>query len=122
MAAVLLAAGEPGHRYASASARLMLHQPYWDGDAISSYAQADDLKNQARESDRQRQHWASTLAELTGSDAASLDARMMRDVHLTAAEAKELGLVDHVLGGMSSSTPGLTPQANAESRAEPTQG
>lgn len=100
MAAVLLAAGEPGHRYASESARLMIHQPYWDSDAVGSYSQADDLKVQAHESDRQRQHWAATLAALTGSDAAALDSKMVRDVNLTAAEAKEMGLIDHILGGM----------------------
>jgi len=39
MAAVLLAAGEPGHRYASESARLMVHQPYWDRYSAGEYSQ-----------------------------------------------------------------------------------
>jgi hypothetical protein len=87
----------------------MIHQPYWDQDAVGSYAQADDLSLQARESERQRRHWASTLAELTRADADALDARMARDVHLSAAEAVEIGLVDHVLAGMSGAAAGMRP-------------
>lgn len=117
MAAVLLAAGEPGHRYASASSRLMIHQPYWDQDIVGSYAQAEDLSVQARESERQRRHWASTLGELTRADADALDARMARDVHLTAVEAVELGLVDHVLAGLAGTAAGMRP-AGAGGEAE----
>lgn len=106
MAAVLLAAGEPGHRYAAASARLMIHQPHWDGEAVGSYAQADDLSAQARESERQRRHWAETLGRLTGADAGSLDSKMVRDVHLTAGEARALGLVDHILGPVQGAAAG----------------
>ena len=103
MAAMLLAAGEPGQRYACASSRLMIHQPSWgwgifSGDSDSK--QAEDLSIQATESQRQREHWSATLAALTGQNGKEIDARMARNVHLNAAEAKGLGLVDHILGGI----------------------
>lgn len=92
MAAVLLAAGAPGERYSYASARIMIHQPSWGwgiyrGDSDSK--QADDLSLQATESQRQRAHWSATLARLTGQDCAEIDAKMVRDVFMTADDARE---------------------------------
>ena len=100
MAAVILAAGEPGHRYTTASARIMIHQPKWDSGIFpgaDATMQADDLRSQALESERQRQHWAATIAQFTGQDAKVIDEKMVRDVHMTAEEAQKLGVVDYIV-------------------------
>eukprot|EP00966_Prymnesium_polylepis_P215604 4992887-Prymnesium_polylepis.1 len=81
----------------------MIHQPSWGwgifaGD--SDTKQAEDLALQANESQRQRAHWSATLATLTGQDCADIDTRMRRDCFMTAAEAHELGLADHIVGGI----------------------
>ena len=106
MAAVLLAAGEPGERYAAASARLMIHQPSWGWDSQDGAASksANNVTAEAAECEAQRQHWATTLAVLTGRDAAELDARMAHDHYLTAEEGRELGIVDRLLRSVVAST------------------
>ena len=106
MAAVLLAAGEPGERYAAASARLMIHQPSWSFDSHDGAASksATNVTAEAAECEAQRKHWAATLAVLTGRDAAELDARMAHDHYLTAEEARELGIVDRLLRSVVAST------------------
>lgn len=106
MAAVLLAAGEPGERYAAASARLMIHQPSWGWDSQDGAASksATNVTAEAAECEAQRQHWAATLAVLTGRDAAELDARMAHDHYLTAEEGRDLGIVDRLLHSVVAST------------------
>ena len=91
MAAVLLAAGEPGHRYALPYARVMIHQPWGQ---LSG--QASDVQIQADEILRLRSWLNDILANHTGQDVAKIEDDTDRDRFMTAAEALDYGLIDHV--------------------------
>ena len=91
-AAVLLAAGAPGKRFALPRARVLLHQPSGGAEG-----QAGDIEIQAREILRLRDQLNEILAEKTGKTPEEIDADTDRDFILTAQEAKEYGLVDDVL-------------------------
>src|SRR4051794_29627378 len=92
-AAVLLAAGTPGRRLAVANARILIHQPAFEG----VYGQVSDLEIQAAEISRMRKLLESTLARHTGRDADLIRADIERDKILTAEEAKEYGIVDEII-------------------------
>ncbi|GAA2817467.1 ATP-dependent Clp protease proteolytic subunit [Crossiella cryophila] len=92
-AAVLLAAGTPGKRGALPNARIMIHQPSTEG----VYGQVSDLEIQAREIDRIRRQLESTLARHTERTPEQVRQDIDRDKILTAAEAKDYGIVDTVL-------------------------
>jgi ATP-dependent Clp protease protease subunit len=92
-AAVMLSAGTPGKRYALPNARVLIHQPSTEG----VYGQVSDLEIQANEIQRVRRLLESTLARHTNKDAAEVRKDIERDKVLTAAEAKDYGIVDEVL-------------------------
>ncbi|HEY7597392.1 MAG TPA: ATP-dependent Clp protease proteolytic subunit [Actinophytocola sp.] len=92
-AAVLLAAGTPGKRFALPNARVLIHQPAMEG----VYGQVSDLEIQANEIQRVRRLMESTLARHTNKSADDIRADIERDKILTADEAKEYGIVDEVL-------------------------
>ncbi len=92
-AAILLAAGTPGKRAALVSSRILLHEPAVD----VSRGQSSDLEIQAREVLRLRAQIEAIIAEATGRDAATVRRDLDRDRYFTAPEAKEFGLIDHVL-------------------------
>jgi ATP-dependent Clp protease protease subunit len=91
-AAVILAAGEKGRRYALPHAKLMLHQP-WGGVT----GQAADIKIQAEEILKAKDVINRILAEHTGQPVEKIAAETERDRYMTADEAKEYGLIDEVL-------------------------
>ena len=91
-AAVLLAAGTKGKRFALPHARILLHQP-WGGAG----GQASDVEIQAKEILRMRDLLNEMLAHDTGSTAEKVAADTDRDFILTAAEAVEYGVVDEVI-------------------------
>ena len=91
-AAILLAAGTKGKRYALAHSKIMLHQPY---GGITG--QAEDIRIQAEEVLRDKKSLVDILAHHTGKDAAAIEAGTERDCYLSAEEAKEYGLVDEIL-------------------------
>jgi ATP-dependent Clp protease protease subunit len=91
-AAVLLAAGTPGKRLALPNARILIHQPYSEGGG-----QGSDIEIQAREILRMRTQLEEMLARHSGKSAAAIRKDIERDKILTAAEAKEYGLIDQVL-------------------------
>ena len=93
-AAVLLAAGTPGKRLALPNARVLIHQPAVGG-AIQG--QVSDLEIQAAEIERMRSLMDTTLARHTGKDPAVIRKDTDRDKILTAAEAKDYGIIDTVL-------------------------
>ena len=93
-AAVLLAAGSPGKRLALPNARVMIHQPRI---AEGSRAQASDIEIYAEEILRMREWLENTLAFHTGQTAEKVRGDIERDTFLSAAQAKEYGLVDEVL-------------------------
>ncbi len=92
-AAVLLAAGTKGKRMALPNSRMLIHQPAME----SGYGQSTDLEIQAREIQRMREAMERVLAKHTGRSEEQVRRDIERDKFLSAAEAKEYGLVDDVL-------------------------
>ncbi|WP_010540441.1 ATP-dependent Clp protease proteolytic subunit [Dietzia alimentaria] len=91
-AAILLAAGTPGKRAALPNARILIHQPSTGG----FQGQVSDLEIQAAEIERMRRLMESTLAQHSGRTAEQVRDDTDRDKILTAAEAKEYGIIDTV--------------------------
>jgi ATP-dependent Clp protease protease subunit len=94
-AAVLLAAGAPGKRFALPHARIMLHQPHIGG----LEGQATDIEIHAREIIRVKDEMNQILADHTGTPLAKVKTDTERDFWMTAQEAREYGVVDTVLEG-----------------------
>jgi ATP-dependent Clp protease protease subunit len=91
-AAVLLAAGTPGKRFALEHSRILIHQPSGEGQG-----QVTDLEIQANEILRMRKLLERVLARHTGQTEDKVRADIERDTILTAPEAKEYGIVDEVI-------------------------
>jgi ATP-dependent Clp protease protease subunit len=92
MAAVLLAAGTKGKRYALPNSKIMCHQPYGQiGGQIS------DMEIQANEILRERERMNQILSKHTGQTPEHINRMTERDYYMTAEEAKAFGLVDEVL-------------------------
>lgn len=92
MAAVLLAAGAKGKRYALKHSRIMLHQP------IGAFqGQATDVEIQAKEILRLREILNSILAHHTGQDKEKIKQDTERDFYMSAEDALEYGLIDKIL-------------------------
>ena len=91
MAAVLLAAGEPGHRYALPYSRVLIHQP-WGQMA----GQATDIQIQAEEMLRLRSWVNKILTEHTGQPLEKIEQDTERDYYMNAEEAREYGIIDSV--------------------------
>jgi ATP-dependent Clp protease protease subunit len=91
-AAVLLAAGTAGKRFALPHARILIHQPYTEGGG-----QGSDIEIQAAEIQRMRDEMEGIFAQHTGRAAADIRQDIERDKILTADQAKEYGIVDQVL-------------------------
>ena len=94
-AAVLLAAGEPGKRFALPHSRIMIHQPHISG----LEGQATDIEIHAREIIRIKTEINELLASHTEKSVDDIKSDTERDFWMTAAEALEYGLVDEVLTG-----------------------
>ncbi|OQD57450.1 ATP-dependent Clp protease proteolytic subunit [Streptomyces phaeoluteigriseus] len=93
-AAVLLAGGDPGRRFALEHARVLLGQPASGG----RQGTVSDLALQAKEMVRIRAQVEEVLSRHTHHDVATLRADMDRDKVFTAQEAVAYGLADEVLG------------------------
>jgi ATP-dependent Clp protease protease subunit len=91
-AAIVLAAGTPGKRFALANSRILIHQPSTEGGG-----QASDVEIQAREVLRMRKLLEAMLAEHSNRTLEQVEVDIERDKILTAEEAVEYGLVDRVL-------------------------
>jgi ATP-dependent Clp protease protease subunit len=91
-AAVILAAGTPGKRYALANSRILIHQPYTEGGG-----QASDVEIQAREILRMRAMLEAMIAKHSGRTEDQVREDIERDKILTAEEALDYGLIDRVL-------------------------
>jgi ATP-dependent Clp protease, protease subunit len=91
-AAVLLAAGTPGKRFALPHSRVLLHQPY--GGAAG---QAADIEIQAKEILKMRDLLNTVIAHHTGQDVDKVRRDTDRDFIMSADEAKEYGILDEVI-------------------------
>jgi ATP-dependent Clp protease protease subunit len=91
-AAVLLAAGTHGKRFALPHARVLIHQPYTEGGG-----QGSDIEIQANEILRMRSEMEGILALHSGRTVEQVQKDIERDKILTAVQAKEYGIVDQVI-------------------------
>jgi ATP-dependent Clp protease protease subunit len=91
-AAVLLAAGAKGKRYATPHSRVLLHQPHG-----GAQGQAIDIDIQAKEILRNRQVLDEILAQHTGQPVEKIHADSDRDFIMIPEQAKEYGLIDEVI-------------------------
>ncbi|MGW0904535.1 ATP-dependent Clp protease proteolytic subunit [Streptomyces sp. NPDC002853] len=106
-AAVLLAAGTPGKRFALPGARVLIHQPSL---AEPVHGQTSDLAIQADELLRTRAQLEGLLVRHTGQSAQRIAADIERDKILDAAEAVDYGLVDRIIASRKSSPRGPDPR------------
>lgn len=93
MAALLLAAGAKGKRFALPNSRILIHQPSLSGLS----GQATDIDIHAREILRLRQSMNVILARHTGQQVEKIQGDVERDYIMTAEQAKEYGVVDQVI-------------------------
>src|SRR5215469_5198177 len=103
-AAVLLAGGTKGKRFALPHSKVMIHQPYGQVGG-----QVSDIEIQAQEILSNRKDINEILAKHTGQPLERIAKDTERDRYLTAIQAKEYGLVDEVVGriaGERSGSPG----------------
>ena len=91
-AAVLLAAGTPGKRFALKNSRILIHQPYSEGGG-----QGSDIEIQAREILRLREWLETTLSKHSNRSIEQVQKDIERDKILVADEALEYGLIDQVI-------------------------
>jgi len=94
MGSFLLAAGEPGRRFAWPHARIMIHQPLIMGTVTGT---ATDLDIRARETIRLREELNELYAQHTGQDVEKIAKDTDRDFFMSAEEAKAYGLLDDVI-------------------------
>ncbi|MFO0196919.1 MAG: ATP-dependent Clp protease proteolytic subunit [Clavibacter sp.] len=97
-AAVLLAGGTAGKRYALEHSRILIHQPYSEGGG-----QGSDIEIQAREVLRMRELLEEILAKHSKKSKEDIGKDIERDKILSAAEAVEYGLVDQILASRKAS-------------------
>ncbi|MEN3539238.1 ATP-dependent Clp protease proteolytic subunit [Microbispora sp. ZYX-F-249] len=91
-AAILLAGGTPGKRFALPNARVLIHQPYTEGGG-----QGSDIEIQAREILRMRSLLEDLVAKHSGKSPEEVRKDIERDKILSAEEAKAYGLVDDII-------------------------
>lgn len=92
MGAVLLTAGHPGKRFSLPNARIMIHQPLAGMEGTAA-----DLEIHAKEVLKVKRRMNEILLKHTGQTLEKLEDDTDRDNFMTAAEAKEYGLIDKVL-------------------------
>jgi len=92
MAALLLASGSKGKRYALLHSRIMIHQPLGDAQG-----QATDIGIQAREILKVRDTLNEILSKHTGQPIEKIREDTERDFFMTSEEAKEYGIIDKVI-------------------------
>lgn len=92
MAALLLAAGAPGKRFALPNSRILIHQPL-----AGVQGQASDIDIHAREILRMRDELNKILAKHSGRDKDQIAKDTDRDNFMSAEEAKKYGLIDDVI-------------------------
>jgi ATP-dependent Clp protease protease subunit len=92
MGSLLLCAGAKGKRYALPNSRIMVHQP-----SGGAQGQATDIEIQAREILKLRQRLNEIYAKHTGQPLEAIERKLDRDSYMSAEEARDFGLVDHVV-------------------------
>jgi ATP-dependent Clp protease protease subunit len=91
-AAIILAAGTKGKRFALPNSKIMIHQPWGQIGG-----QVTDMEIQAAEMSESKQRLNEILAKHTGQPVERIEKETERDRYFIAAQAKEFGLVDEVI-------------------------
>jgi ATP-dependent Clp protease, protease subunit len=92
MGALLLTAGAKGKRFALPNSRILIHQP-----SGGMHGQATDVRIHAEELIRIRELTSEILAKHTGQSMEQIELDVERDRYLSAAQAKDYGLIDEVI-------------------------
>lgn len=92
MGSLLLTAGTKGKRYSLPNSRILIHQPMG-----GFQGQASDIAIQAKEILRMKETLNKILAFHTGKDLEQIQLDTDRDFFMAAHEAKEYGLIDHII-------------------------
>ncbi len=99
-AAILLAGGTKGKRFALPNAEVMIHQP-WGG----AQGQATDIEITAKHILATRDRLNKILAKTTGQSLSKIEKDVERDYFMSAEEAKKYGIVDDIFSNKSGGTP-----------------
>ncbi len=92
MGSLLLAAGEPGMRFALPNARIMVHQP-----SGGTRGQATDIEIHAREILNLRERLNQIYVKHTGQKLKAVEAALERDKFMSPEEAKKFGIIDEIV-------------------------
>lgn len=92
-AALLLAAGAPGKRFALPNSRVLIHQPSMGGLS----GQATDIDIHAREILRMRANLNEIMAKHTGQSLEKIERDVERDFWMSAQQAREYGMIDEII-------------------------
>jgi ATP-dependent Clp protease, protease subunit len=92
-AALLLAAGAPGKRFALPNSRVLIHQPSMGGLS----GQATDIDIHAREILRMRANLNEIMAKHTGQTLEKIERDVERDFWMSAQQAQEYGMIDEII-------------------------
>lgn len=90
-AAIIMASGEKGKRFALPNAEIMIHQP-WGG----AQGQTSDIEITAKRMLKTRENLNKILADKTGQPVSKIEKDVDRDYFMSADEAKKYGLIDEV--------------------------
>jgi ATP-dependent Clp protease protease subunit len=93
LAALLLAAGSPGKRFALPNSRLLIHQPWMGGLS----GQATDIDIHAREILRIRASLNEMMAKHSGQPIEKIERDVERDFWMSAQQAREYGIIDEII-------------------------
>ncbi|MCL4522587.1 MAG: ATP-dependent Clp endopeptidase proteolytic subunit ClpP [Acidobacteria bacterium] len=93
IAALLLCAGAPKKRFALPNSRILIHQPWMSGLS----GQATDIDIHAKEILRMRTVLNQLMAQHTGQPLEKIEKDVERDFIMTAAQAKDYGLIDEIV-------------------------
>jgi ATP-dependent Clp protease protease subunit len=91
MGSLLLTAGEKGMRFALPNARILVHQP-----SGGFQGQASDIERHAEDIIKMKRRLNEIYVKHTGQPMETIERTLDRDYFMTAEEAKDWGLVDHV--------------------------
>ncbi len=94
MGSILLCGAKKGNRYLYKNSRVMIHQPLIAGRMVGP---AVDINIQALEMERIRDELNTILAESTGQSIDKIEADTDRDFYMTAKQALEYGIADHIV-------------------------
>lgn len=95
MGSLLLTAGTKGKRYSLPNTRIMIHQPHLGGGGIGG--QVTDIEIHARELVKTKEKLTKIYEAHTNQPYDKLFSAMERDNFMSAADAKEFGLIDHIV-------------------------